>query len=784
MKTARALSEDKTIERFEKRENWRSKQGYGATAEFGAGAPKLLPRLADYIRGRLNKRDELTLMLRGIGPDKLALAGLASLMHWAVIGRNDEPGRTIDLGKTIQGELWAAQLLKDNRALLGKIGKIPNPRDRLRAAKMAGFRSKDWTEKQKLKAGNWLLDCCLQALPDVFVMLPDGVIDVRDEARDWIVALRERVMWSDPVIVPCLEPPKPWTGWRDGGYWDERTRLSVSFVKTRYKDTERDIRRAFADGSMKQHVDGVNSLQAVPYRINDRALEAVKLYAHRLREAGKLKACEALLNEDIRTAERLRGTPFYVPLNCDFRGRFNGIPHFNFYREDHVRALFMFDRGQTLGDKYKSSLRWLRVHTATCFGLDGIDKQSFAAREFWAIANRDLIERTARLESKEWLEADAPFAFYAACLELTAAWKDGPDHVTHLPISFDATCSGLQHLCAMTRAEEGELVNLRWTGDFQGFFATCFGLRQSEEGGALWWTGGIPGLIPPQDDQSADAQDLQVVVGLTRPPQDIYAVVARKVRALVKDDTELRDSKIDREIDRKLVKRPVMTYGYSSQQFGMKEQIKEVLAERGQELDWKALWRLAGYVFQTIEGIIPKAREVREILRGYVQVLAKEGEPLQWTTPTGFPLANRYCNSKTERVHLILQGTRVQRTTADGHEPGILSKDAMDGIVPNVVHSLDAAHLLRTVNVCVAAGIKDILVIHDCFACLAPKAEEFNAIIRREFVRMYEEHDPLNEIRERALCSLGPLAPQLLPAVPERGSLNLSEFSRSVYAFS
>ena len=177
-------------------------------------------------------------------------------------------------------------------------------------------------------------------MPDIFEVSPGNVIDVRDEARDWIGALRDQLMWSNPVIVPCTEPPKPWTGSRDGGFWDERTRLSVTFVRTHHRDTDRDVRRAFRCGSMKQHVDGVNALQAVPWQINERVLDALKLYADRLRAAGKLKANESLLASDISTAERLRGAPFWVPLNCDFRGRVNGVPHFHFQREDHVRSLF------------------------------------------------------------------------------------------------------------------------------------------------------------------------------------------------------------------------------------------------------------------------------------------------------------------------------------------------------------------------------------------------------------------------------------------------------------
>jgi DNA-directed RNA polymerase len=45
-------------------------------------------------------------------------------------------------------------------------------------------------------------------------------------------------------------------------------------------------------------------------------------------------------------------------------------------------------------------------------------------------------------------------------MELSRAIKEGSPYVSSLPVSFDGSCSGLQHLCAMTRAREGELVNL------------------------------------------------------------------------------------------------------------------------------------------------------------------------------------------------------------------------------------------------------------------------------------------------------------------------------------
>jgi DNA-directed RNA polymerase len=51
-----------------------------------------------------------------------------------------------------------------------------------------------------------------------------------------------------------------------------------------------------------------------------------------------------------------------------------------------------------------------------------------------------------------WTKADSPFLFLAACRELVAALSIGPAYVCHLPVSFDGSCSGLQHLSAAMRA--------------------------------------------------------------------------------------------------------------------------------------------------------------------------------------------------------------------------------------------------------------------------------------------------------------------------------------------
>ncbi len=148
---------------------------------------------------------------------------------------------------------------------------------------------------------------------------------------------------------------------------------------------------------------------------------------------------------------------FWLDYACDERGRMYALQRFSFDREDHIRCLIEFDRGVRCGPM---GVQWLEINCATLYG---IDKANWAERLQWAGANRQLIREIAQDPIgtfKKWRDADKPFQFVRACIELIAA-DDDPDHETHLPVGMDATCSGLQILGLSCRDYETmERVNL------------------------------------------------------------------------------------------------------------------------------------------------------------------------------------------------------------------------------------------------------------------------------------------------------------------------------------
>ena len=438
-----------------------------------------------------------------------------------------------------------------------------------------------------------------------------------------------------------------------------------------------------------------------------------------------------------------------MPLNIDFRGRIYPIPHFNYQREDRIRALFLFDRGEPI--RSEQSIRRLRDCVASRWGHNALDKAEFPERRKWVDENWDLIERTAKQETEHWLKAEKPLAFLAACIELVAARNGGPSYVTHLPIAFDGNCNGLMHFCALTRQ------------DPLGMMAEC------------------------------------ATAGVTVDP---YEVVADRAKPVFED--KWPDLKL--VVDRNFVKSPTQTFFYAVSAVGMARQLRKVLKERGVTLpaDPKEagayVYKMGKEVRRVIEDLIPGAKEAMDFLRAWADVLAKRGAPLQWTTPTGLPWANRYNKYKTKRVRSLLGGICVRQKNADGYEPGIRVKKSKDAASANFIHALDASHLVWTVNACSRANMRNILAVHDSFACLAPRAQQLNGVIREQLEAMYDQHDPLTEIRERALCGLATstelrkrgrsvaaavgIETPNFPEVPKRGSLDLREFIKNVYAFS
>ena len=421
-----------------------------------------------------------------LGSAKLALCILQGALQ--DIGKKDDNYREMALriGRNIHIECYAAGLFKGYpKNAATKIKQRSKGKPKLARALVLGelYKVADWSPGHLITAGTWGIDQLMAFVKGAFKIeerflsedrrnkkqSPEKVLVLTPEAFAFAERSVAELIRRNPVWLPKPQAPANWEDWDKGGTSDKILAGSLRVVRDGHEITARAVRKAIRDGTMQPTIDALNALQAVPWTINKPVLNALRqcdlhgVDVEGVPPSGSIKRVAFEL--DMRTAESMAAYGrFWTAMNLDWRGRVYGVPHFNFQRDDAVRALFLFADGEPIG---ADGLTWLKVHTANCGDGCGdgskISKRPFDKRVAWVDENIEKIKGSAAspLEQRWWTQADKPFQFMAACFELASALEQGPTFVSRLPVSFDGSCSGLQHLSAMTRDEKtAPLVNL------------------------------------------------------------------------------------------------------------------------------------------------------------------------------------------------------------------------------------------------------------------------------------------------------------------------------------
>jgi DNA-directed RNA polymerase len=814
--------------------------GFGATTEGMAITKTYLSLVTKAVieklsgpRPRSNSNDfKLERLLRQLDPELLAVCLLQAGLHAGAREGASQVSVAETMGSTINDELWAAKLLHADAKMARKITKKAEERFASvalrkayvkRLADDAGFLMQDWSSELRVYAGNWGMNVLLRAMPMVFQLEEAKVRQQRrwsitEFGMDIAKAALAEVVCLNPVYQPRTVRPKDWDRFVMRVAEDDRTMDRAQLMRTRHKDIMSAVSQAIRSGQMAPAVRAVNALQSVPFMINTWVMDVMtncynnNIIVEGLPSYNKLAVPKKLptakwmelpveqrrvlsntrkglmkanrtndadvmaFEEDMQIAGRLAlADQFYTPMNMDWRSRVYALTQFNFQREDRVRALFLFAKGEPIGE---DGIYWLMLHVANCGAFKGedeigIDKKPFEERIKWVNENLELIKDYVKrpLFNTGWIKADAPFLFLAACRELVNAITVGPSYQCHLPVSWDGSCNGLQHILYAARAPEGRYVNL---------------------------TNGET----PEDVYQLVAEITKSTIEADVGNHELFVKVDEKSPPKVNmTHDQLARLCLAYGIDRKLVKRNVLTFGYSSKEYGMSEQhFEDTMAPLELKLlkreidvhpfgddedEWRLVCRyLAKRTLASIKSVLPAAAEAMEFMQTLAKKLAHEGKPLRWTTPAGVPCINRYHDVVTERIKLFCtsHGVKSMSTVmvAVGYEAPIAKEKAAAGIAANHTHSNDAAHLLLTSAACADEGI-ELATVHDSFGCLPSRARRVNEVLREQFLAMYSNHDVLAELLESARADL--TNPDVLPSLPPKGELDPTEILNARYAF-
>lgn len=112
----------------------------------------------------------------------------------------------------------------------------------------------------------------------------------------------------------------------------------------------------------------------------------------------------------------------------------------------------------------------------------------------------------------------------------------------------------------------------------------------------------------------------------------------------------------------------------------------------------------------------------------------------------------------------------------------VAKKKQTQGIAPNFIHSMDAAHLQLSINMCLDKGIHHFSMIHDSYATSPAQADTLFHTVREAFVKMYEENDVLQNFYEDMKTAVG-AQDKPLPCPPSEGKLDIRQVLDSLYVF-
>lgn len=617
-----------------------------------------------------------------------------------------------------------------------------------------------------------------------------GKIAATPATLAWINEFMSKGGLMAPAYLPMIMPPKQWEKPIGGGYY-LKTMKPLKLVKVYGEEGKAYLRDlASRPAQLRSVYAALNAVQETPWKINQGILsvmqqaaqaglqigkapmmlpakdqaeldakmplpakpvdidtnitarkewsrQAAKVYAARVKQISQSLQHTQLL---WLANKYVNEEAIYFPMQLDFRGRMYAVPStLTPQGADPAKGLLTFARSKPLG---QSGWRWLHIQAANMWGEDKI---SLDAREEWAVKNYEMMANcvNAPFEHREWMNADKPWQFLAAAMEIVNAVQSGQFEAYHssLPVTVDGTCNGLQHFSAMLLDEKGaEAVNLK------------------------------PSEVP----------------------QDIYQRVADQVRTqlieVVQSGAEgaaMAKAWLDWGFDRKATKRAVMIVPYSGTEFSAKEYAVDYIQERKDcpfDDPYQPAYFFTRYVWKAISHEIVSAKQAMDWLRKIGKAVASTETPLTWTTPVGFPVRQAYLNMEQYQVKTRLGGG-ITYKPALLRETDELDRRAMEqGISPNFVHSLDAACLMLTVNRSVDEGIQNFAMVHDSYGVLAADMDMLYVGLRQAFVDIYQT-DVMEAFVQQATAGFTDEQKAELPTRPPKGSFQLEAVKESKYFF-
>lgn len=632
-----------------------------------------------------------------------------------------------------------------------------------------------------LKLGVFFIDLLSEYPTDVFEKQykNNGINEMNESATlevnsDYVSMIKENLILH-PSSLPMVCEPNKWGESEYGGFLENmEQQIDVVTGSNRHKHelSER-----------TQIYKAINTMSSTKFAINLDLLDYIYSDKGKYLIEEELDTSSDIQREmTLNVAKVYSGIPFYLNVHADWRGRLYTQSFFLSYQGgDLSSSLLNFWEGAKLTDSGKE---YLYIHGANAHNANDIGKSSFTERIKWVKTNYD---RIISMDKELILKAESKFVFTAFCLALKELHKN-PESNIKIPVVLDATCSGIQHLAGLLRDFDlGSKVNLTF-------------------------------------DENIDK------VG------DIYSEMLQPINKAI-NDYGLNNPNYGNlslvKLNRKNIKQSIMTKTYNASIPGMVEQIKDKLIKKTEKYKWEIkdlelnkdglkpktkttyitpgidgtvelteadIYKIATILNQQIFVAFPSLKSIYDYLLSIVRLMIKANIPLTWFIPKGAKILQSYSNSVAYKVPLTFRG-KSKSVILREWDNTIDSFKQVQAIIPNIIHSLDATHLVNILNSAKEIGLAPVISVHDCFGTHPNQMSALSHQVKKEFVLLYSQEEFLSTFHDRIMQSITDNGYQTkmirginrvmigdkwhkVPVVPKLGELDLQRIMDAKYMIS
>jgi DNA-directed RNA polymerase len=539
-----------------------------------------------------------------------------------------------------------------------------------------------------------------------------------------------------PYTLPMLCKPNLWSDESFGGYLDNRSKEVSIITGASHHDHKIENKNSL--------FKAINYLNSIKFGINNLVLDYLNNEGKYLLDSIKPK--NKLQREiTLKIGQLFSKVPFYLNVHADWRGRIYTQSFFITYQGgDLSSALLNFWEGKSLTETGKYHLY---IHGANNHNENNISKDSFENRVQWVENN---YEKIINLDKSLILSAEKPFIFLAFCLNMRELHKN-PKAIINTPVFLDATCSGIQHLSALLLdLELGISVNLS-------------PYNQEEKPNDIYselliYINKAINKFGQQNPKYASLSLLKLTRGdiKTSVMTKVYNVskygISKQLESRFKSNNNYSDSELEK-ISLDLIKslqKNKLNKNKKENDYFFRAPGKN---NRAVILNQTDIFKIANIINEQIFVVYPSLNNIYSYFLEMAKIMIKLGTPITWITPAGMKITQNYLKSKQSVIATKLFNVTKKMVIKEYLKETDNLKQS-NAIIPNIIHSLDATHLINLINNSGDQGFDSIITVHDCFGTHPNNMEKLVYRVKKEFILLYSQENFLQTFHNRLIQSI------------------------------